>query len=265
VGARELIGLEAAIAELGSLYVAAKEFAPLRAAADEELRLGTERLASELRAHVRHGTLDAAVLDRTAARVAELRAHWQNALEELRASPLYREACETWHAGDATRLGELLPRVFADIHPMEPPPHLYLDVPLAAGRRGGGPSPFLSAEEAATRILTWRDEGVTTSRRGEWWRTDLGFLELVADPELLESSVGLRFEGASVPSAVLTSGGDDHVYRLYGQRIRAPFAVVLREESDDAWWDAAESSYEEFRDELADRLRAVGFAVEFTP
>lgn len=265
VGARELIGLEAAIAELGALYVAAKEFAPLRAAADEELRLGTEKIASELRAHVRHDTLDATVLDRTAARVAELRARWRRALEELRTSPLYREACEAWRDGDAARLGELLPRVFADIHPMAPPPHLYFDVPLAAGRRGGAPSPFLSAEEAATRILTWRDEGVTTSQRGEWWRTDLGFLELVADPELLESSVGLRFEGASVPAAVLTSGGDDHLYRLYGSRIRAPFSVVLREESDDAWWDAAESSYEEFRDELASRLRDAGLGVAIIP
>jgi hypothetical protein len=264
VGARELIGLEAAIAELGSLYVAAKEFAPLRTAADQELRLGTEKIASELRAHVRHDTLDAAVLDRTAARVAELRDHWQRALEDLRASPLYRQACDAWRDGDVARLGELLPRVFADVQTVAPPSHLYFDVPLAS-RHGGGSSPFLSADEAASRIRTWRNEGLTTSQRGEWWRTDLGFVELVADLDLLESSVGLRFDGASLPADVLTSGGDDHLYRLYGSRIRAPFSVVVREESDDAWWDAAESSYEEFRDELASRLRAAGLAVAIIP
>jgi hypothetical protein len=146
-----------------------------------------------------------------------------------------------------------------------PPPDLYFDVPLASGRHRGGPSPFLSAEEAAARILTWRDEGLTTSQRGEWWRTDLGFLELVADADLLEGSVGLRIDGASLPAGALTTGGDDHLYRLYGPRTRPRFSVVLREESDDAWWDAAESSYEEFRDELVNRLRTAGLATAIIP
>jgi hypothetical protein len=262
MGARELIGLEAAIAELGALYVTAKEFAPLRAAAEGELRRGAERLAADLRAHVRHDTLDPAVVDRTAAAVAALRARWQQALEELRSSADYREACAAWQEGDTARLAALLPRIFAEVRPVTPPPRLYFDVPLSAGRRGGS-SPFLSAEDAAKRILGWRDEGLAARERSdEWWRADLAYVELVEDLDLLESPAGLCLDGGGLAAHVFTSGGDDPAYRLYGRRIRAPFSVILRAESDDAWWDAAESSYEEFRDELASRLRAAGLAVD---
>jgi hypothetical protein len=261
VGARELIGLEAAIAELGSLYRAAKEFVALRAAAEEELRLGTERLAADLRAHVRHDTLDADVVDRTAAYVATLRTRWQQVLEELRSSADYREACDAWRDGNFAKLGELLPRLFADVRPVPAPAELFLDLSPSAGRRGGT-SPFQSAEECTRRILAWRDEGIATRERGgDWWRADLAHLELVDGEDLLENPIGVRFDGGSLPAALFVVGDDDRTYRLYGSRIRAPFSVVIREESDDAWWQAAESSYEEFRDELVSRLRGAGLSV----
>lgn len=257
MSARDLIGLEAAIAELGSLYLAAKNFTALRARAEEELRRGAERMAADLRAHARHRTLDALVVDRTAQRVAALRSRWQRALEETRAGAPYRAALDAWRCADAPRLRVLLPEVFVGLVPVPSPPALFVDVALSSGRRGGA-EPFLTAEECSRRIVAYRDDGLA-ARESEG--ADFAYLEMVGDVDLLESPVGLRF-GAGTAAAVFALADEEHAYRVYAPALRAPFAVLLREHADDAWWQASEPSYEGFRDELAARLAARGLGVE---
>ena len=262
VAVQELIGFEAALGELGALYVAAQGFALLRPEAEAELLPRTEEIGARLRAHLRRSGLDPTTVDSAARDIAALRDRWQKKLADLRASATYQQALAAWKAGDPHKLVDLLPQVIADLAPVMAPPPLFFGVSAAPGRRRPGTSPFLTPAACAQKIAAYRDTGVTTDARGsDWWDTELSYLDLVDDPEALESPIALRFDAAQLGAPVFAAASDPG-FRVYSPVLRAPFSVVLQEEADDEWWQAYDESFAEFREALATELRALGIRAE---
>jgi hypothetical protein len=254
----ELIGLQAALGELGRLYVVAKNYRQLRAPAERELLAQTAALGARLRHALRQGGMDAPLVDDAARQIAGLRHQWRQRLEELRASPLYQQCLRAWSVNAAAELASLVPELFADVEHGAPSPFLYYGVSLAPARRG--PRPFLSPEACATKIAAYRDQGVSAEVEGtEWWDTELASVELVSDADALEVPVALRFETAKVPLPLFTVAGSG-ICRAYGRVLNAPFDVCLQEEVSDEWWQAFDESYAKWRAVVAERLtdRAIG-------
>lgn len=258
VAVRELIGFEAALAELGALYVAAQGFAPLRPVAAVELLPCMEEIGARLRAQFRRGGLDPTTVESAARDIAALRARWQKKLADLRASALYREAVAAWEAGDAAALVAFLPQVIADVTPVPPPPALFFAVSAASGRRRPGAPPFLTPTACAQKIAAYREKGVAPNARGDdWWNRELAYLDLADHPEVLENPIALRFDAMQLGVPVFAAAGD-HGFRLYSPALRAPFSVILQEEADDEWWQAYDQSYAQYRDAVVSELRALG-------
>ncbi len=262
VAVRELIGFEAALAELGALYVAAEGFAPLRPEAAAELLPDMEKIGARLRAQLRRGGLDPTTVESAARDIAALRARWQKKLADLRASPLYRQALAAWEAGDAAALVALLPQVIADVAPVPAPPALFFAVSATSGRRRPGTSPFLTPTACAEKIVAYREAGITpNARSGNWWDRELAYLDLADHPDVLENPIALRFDAQQLGVPVFGAAGDPG-FRLYSPALRAPFSVVLQEEADDEWWQAYDESYAQYRDAVILELRALGIRAE---
>lgn len=273
MGAREIIGLEAALGELGELYGGAKRFRALGAQAEGELLPRIEAIAAHLRSLVRQDTLDASSVDAAAAEISALRARWQNALDEVRAGDAYRAALEAWHAGRQDRLRELLPAVLAGLQAVDPPPRLFLGVSLSSGRRRPGTSPFLAPREAAEKVEAIRRQGIPVDENqrvrpgaavDDWWDAELAHHELYDDQDAVESPLALTYAGPELGLPVFAVAGElgFRLFRLYPRVLAAPFSIALRAEAEDEWWQALEEPYAAFRDALAAELRARGFAVE---
>lgn len=253
-----LIGLEAALGELGQLYVVAKSYRPLREPAERELLAPTAALAARLRQALRCEAMDAPLVDDTARQIADLRSQWRQRLEQLRQSSLYQQCLRAWCAGAAADLATLVPELLADITRGAPRPFLYYEVSPAAPRRG--PRPFLSPEGCATKIAGYRDDGISAEvDAAEWWDAELACIELAGDPDALETPVALRFEARNIPLPLFTVAGSG-VARVYGRVLKAPFEVYLQEEVRDEWWHAFDPSYSEWRAALVDLLvqQAIG-------
>lgn len=258
---REIIGLQAAVAELGELYGIAKGFKALQVAAESELLPRTEAIASRLRSLVRHDQLDQVAVDDAAAEISDLLGRWEDALEELHASPTYRTVLDAWQAGDHRALVDLLPRVFAGLRPVATPPRLFRGFSVSSGRRRPGTSPFLTARAAADKIAALRREGIRVEDGGDWWDAELAHLMLFDDPAATDNPVALCFRAEQLGVPVFCVDGDP-AYRIYSRELHAPFSVVLEREAEDEWWQASEEPYAAFRDALAAELRTRGIDVE---
>ena len=90
--AERLVALEAALAELGGLYTAARNFAALERRADDELLPRLTRFAAHLRAIHRSGGFGERDIDEASKGILELRAQWQSALEDVHQSALFNDA-----------------------------------------------------------------------------------------------------------------------------------------------------------------------------
>jgi len=262
MAAEQLIALEAALGELGTLYVAARRFVALRSAAERELLPCTTRLGAALRARLRRGQFDDAAVDAAAREIAAVRADWRARLEAVRQSTVYREAVAAWEAEEADSLRRLLPQVFADVSLRAADGDLFVAVSAAAGRRRPGARPFLAATACAERIAGYRDQGVPSERAGEsWWDRELAAVELVDDPDALDSPIALRFDATVLPLPTFRIA-ESPAFHVFGRLLRAPFTVALQRETDDEWWSAYEESYAAYRDELLGELERLGLPVE---
>jgi len=258
---REIIGLQAAVGELGELYPIAKAYESLHDAAENDLLPRTETLASRLRSLLRHDQLDRRAVDEAAAEISELLDRWRSALEEVRGGTAYRAALDAWQCGDQRALVDLLPRVFAGLRPVSAPERLFRGFSVSSGRRRPGTSPFLSAPAAAERIAEIARDGIQVGGEGEWWDVELAYLELFDDPAAVDDPVTLSYRGRELGAPVFAVAGD-HSYRVYGPVLRAPFSISLEEAAEDEWWEASDRPYAEFRDALAEELRARGIEVD---
>jgi hypothetical protein len=261
VSAEQLIALEAAIAELGTLYAAARSFTALQPRAEAELLPRLLSLGRQLRSLVRTVQLTEQEIERAAQEIRSIRSAWQLELERLRASPEYQRALAALAAGRQDELAQLIPHVFAGLSALRPAPDLYFPVSPSTGRRRPGFSPFLNAGECADKILCTLREGIEPSEgTGEWWETDFPAIPCAANPAALESPIALRLAAVDVEVAVFAVL-DDPGLKIFTPRLRAPMSIALGSEATDEWWEAYEDSYATFREALDRELAARGHVV----
>lgn len=254
MSAEYLIALETALAEAGELYSVAVSLLPLREEAEEKLLPRLEGIGAELRRSARGSGLTPTDIERVAAELAALRDDWLRRFDELRSSRLYRETLDARRRDDGAALARLLPRLLADLTFEEDPPPLFAPFSPVAGRRHGGSPPFLSPEECAARIAAVYDEGLRAATGEAWWDSDLPGIDLSADAGLLDTPIALRFDPADLPAAVFR-WETTNSFRVYADRVRGRFEVVLQPHSDDEWWAAADPPWETYRDRLRELLR----------
>lgn len=261
--AERLVALEAALAELGGLYTAARNFAPLEPRAENELLPQLTVLAARLRALHRADRMSQADIDVASREILDLRANWQSALQGIREMPTYRAAVDAHGRNDQAALARLIPQIFAGIRVIEPPEQLYFGISAAIRRRGPGTSPFLSTEACADKIASTVREGLAPRPEvGDWWDTDLPALSCVDATNALDTPFAVRLDGRALPTTLFGSD-NDLGYRLYTPHLTGNFGVVIAREADDEWWQAFEQPYREFREELCAHLvtRAVDYVV----
>lgn len=261
MSAEQLIGLEAAQAEVGTLYAVARSFTALHARAAAELLPHLAALGSRLRGLLRQARLTDAEVDLAARDLASLRTMWQAELERVRASAVYQRTLAAFAADRQELLAELIPQVFAETHLVRPAPSLYFPVSPSSGRRRPGSSPFLSAAECADRILGIVDNGYEAeSSATEWWDRELPAISCAESVAALETPITLCLAASEVHVAVFTTS-DDPSLRIFTPRLCAPLSIVLAAEATDEWWEAYQDSYREFRVALQRDLTARGHAV----
>lgn len=261
MSAEQLIGLEAAQAELGTLYAVARSFTALHARAEAELLPHLTGLGRRLRGLLRQARLTDDEVDLAAREIVSVRTTWRAELEQLRASAVYQRALAAFAADQQEALAELIPQVFAETHLVRPAPSLYFPVSPSSGRRRPGASPFLSTAECADRILRIVDAGYEAESGGtEWWERELPSISCADSAASLETPLALCLAAADVGVAVFAAG-DGMSLRIFTPRLRAPLSIVLAAEATDEWWEAYQDSYREFRDALRRDLAARGQTV----
>jgi hypothetical protein len=257
VSAEQLIALEAALMELGTLYAVARSFAALRADAETKLLPCLLELGSTLRRLLRTARLSADEIDRASRQILELRTRWQTALEEVRSSGPYQQALQAWAADEQDALVHLIPRIFAGVHVLRSAPALFVPVSPSSGRRRPGNAPFLSAAECADRIAHSLAVGIEPDSGGsDWWERELPYIMCADTFWALETPIALRLAMPN-PSFALFMVTDEPTCRIFTPRLCAPMGIVLAAEATDEWWQAYDESYASFiealRYELATR------------
>ena len=261
MSAEQLIGLEAAQAELGTLYAVARSFTALHARAETELLPYLVGLGRRLRGLLRQARLTGAEIDLAAREIVAVRTTWQTELEQVRISAVYQRALAAFAADRQETLADLIPQIFAGMRLVHSAPSLYFPVSPSSGRRRPGASPFLSSAECADRLLRIVDDGYEADSGGtEWWERELPSISCADSVAGLETPVALCLAASDVGVAVFASS-DDASLRIFTPRLRAPLSIVLADEATDEWWEAYQDSYREFRDALQRDLAARGHAV----
>jgi hypothetical protein len=260
VEAEHLVALEAALAELGALYTAARNFVALEDRADHELLPQLTRLSARLRTLHRSGGIGQVEIDEVSREILELRSSWQSKLEEIRASDLFSDACRAFERDDQKTLARVVPRIFAGLVRTAAPPRARFGVSAEIRRRGPGTSPFLTAEACAAKLEKIVLEGVAPAVHAtEWWLTALPSIHFVADSADLDTPFAVRLPGNQITATVFAS--DTEIgYRVFTPRQHGIFVVEIANQIDDEWWQAFEQPFEQFRAELQRHLAAKGIA-----
>jgi hypothetical protein len=257
--AEQLIALEAAQAELGTLYAAARSFTALHARAEGELLPRLAGLGSRLRGLLRKTLLTEDEITAAAREIVTVRSTWQAELEHVHASAIYQRALAAFAADQQNELADLIPQVFAELQRVpQPPPTLYFPVSPSSGRRRPGSSPFLSPPDCADRILRLLAGGLEPESDGaQWWQCELPSISCADSPAALETPIALGLAAPAVRVALFTTT-DEPSYQVFTPRLHAPMSIVLAGEATDEWWEAYQDSYREFRDALEHELAARG-------
>ncbi len=261
MSAEQLIALEAAQAELGTLYLVACGFSALRTRAEAELLPRVDGLGRRLRRLLRTAQLSDDAVEAAAREVLELRSAWQADLERVRTSAVYQRALAALTEDRQDELRTLIPHVLAGLRLVSPAPPLYFPVSPSSGRRRPGSSPFLSPPECAERIVRLLAEGYEPEAGGtEWWEREFAFISCADHPAALETPISLRLASGDVRVGVFTANHDLGL-RIFTPRLRAPMSIVLAADATDEWWEAYQDSYREFRTALERELTTRGYTV----
>lgn len=258
--AEHLVALEAALAELGGLYTAARNFVALETRADDELLPQLTALSARLRALHRGGAIGPPQIDEVSREILSLRGSWQAAFDEIRQSALFTDTCRAFERDDQDALATLIPSLFAGFERTAPPPRARFGISAAVRRRKAGTSPFLGASDCAEKLAATVRDGIVPRADGEaWWDTALPSIPCVAAPGDLETPFAVALPGDEITAAVFA--GDTEIgYRIFTPRLRGDFVVEIAAAVDDEWWQAFELPFEEFRAELREQLEARGIA-----
>jgi hypothetical protein len=261
VSAEQIIALEAALTELSELYSIARGFTTLAGRAEAEFLPQINAIGARLRRCLRTGELADEAIDRTATAILGLATLWRAELEALRGSPEYQRAVRA-AAGDCqAELAEVIPRVLAGLHVVQPAPSLYFPVSPSSGRRRPGGSPFLSPADCADKILQLLADGIAPdAEAAEWWERELPSIACADAPAGLETPIAVCLAAADARVTVFAEA-DMAMFRVFTARLRAPLSIVLACDATDEWWEAYQDSYHSFRDALQEQLAARGQVV----
>jgi hypothetical protein len=252
------MGLEAAVAELGSLYTVARTFTALEMRAESELLPRVAALGRRLRGLVRRAQLSQADVDAASAEVLSVRAQWRAALEGVRSSAIFGRALAAFAAGEQDELARLLPLIFARLRRVHPTALLYFPLSLSTHRRRPGQNPFLGAAESAERVTEALGNGLAPEVAGsEWWERELPFLSCAETPAAFDGPLTLAADLSDAAIAVFAPE-DEAAFRIFTPRLRVPMTPVLAAEASDEWWNAYAESYDRFREALRSTLAARG-------
>jgi hypothetical protein len=261
VSAEQLIALEAALAELSTLYTVAKGFTVLAARAEHELLTRIRALGSALRSRLRTGQLTEEEIGTTATEIMALGSQWRWELEQVRASTVYQRALSACAADEQAELALVIPQVLAGLRVVHPTPSLYFPVSVSRHRRRPGASPFLSAAECADSIAHLLSDGITPEPAGtDWWERELTGTSCADTPAALDTPIALRLDAAAVRVTVFAAA-DEPSLRIFTPRLHAPMSITLATAASDEWWEAYEESYGVFRDALRKALEERGHVV----
>jgi hypothetical protein len=263
--AEQLIALEAAQAELGTLYAVARSFTALHARAEAELLPRLTALGRRLRGLLRTAELRDDEVAAAAREILAVRTTWQAELQKVRTAPIYEQALAAFAADQQNELADLIPQVFAGLQRVRQlPPTLYFPVSPSSGRRRPGSSPFLSPPDCADRILRLLIGGLEPESDGaEWWQRELPSITCADSPAALDTPIALGLAASGIRLALFTTA-DEPSYQIFTPRLRAPMSIVLATEATDEWWEAYQDSYRQFRDALTHELAAHGYAATFS-
>ncbi|HVM94937.1 MAG TPA: hypothetical protein VMT89_01055 [Candidatus Acidoferrales bacterium] len=252
--AEQLIALEAAVADIGSLYAVARNFVALQQRAEAELLPQLASLSSRLRRLVRRAELNDDELDDTARQIVAFGSAWRTALAEVRASAVYQQALAAYDADRQDDLRVLIPQIYAGLR-AESPPRFCLPFSPITSRQRPGQSPFLSAEGCAAAISSVLETGMSVVGGGdEWWESELASVDGSDACKELETPIWLEIHGGEVPSAIFRVEAVGKL-RAFTPCFRAPMRVGVSPEATDEWWQAYDQSYADFRIDLLQELR----------
>ena len=194
----QIIALNAALADLGDLYVAARRFTALQARAESAFLPALTGLGRRLRALTHAGQLSDETVAEAARDILGLSAHWSAELQRVRDTPEYRRAHAAVAADDQRTLDTAIPRVFAGLLLRPSPPVLYAPFSPSSGHRKPGTSPFLDPADCADKIVGLLQNGIAPEiDPGAWWQQELPAFTCVDDPAGVDTPIALSFDPAA--------------------------------------------------------------------
>jgi len=252
--------LEAAIADTGALLVRAQKYR--RGAGPEGRALARESrlLGDAARRLHRRDALDAGSARRLLEDAHALAARLRALIAAVRDAPEYTAAVAAHAIGDATALGELLPRIFAGLEPDAACPDVFASVPwLRRGRLRDVAD--VVGDVAAARTEGLLAEGDDLSAGAD---AELPAVVLGAEPPPGEPVV-LRIPRPTIDAPVHRLADSGEVL-VHAPRLPIPGAVVRLaggiDPEEQQRVEIAPADYARFRDALAVALAAAGVPVE---
>jgi hypothetical protein len=245
------------IAEVGACYEAARRYRRLAGVCEERYLAPALDIASVLRRIVRSETPDRGLFERQIARLREVRAECGAAIEEVRATDLYRRARAAWHEGRGDELLRTLPGIFACIAPERPTAPVYHPVSLRGPRTEGGEH-FIPATACADRLALLAREGIPAESVENGLGTDgeIHAVRLGDDPASFESPITLRIEPMALRDAAVCRVALTGDFLVYVPRLRTRFEVHCEPTVSDEWWSIRPDAYRSYLQELRDALAA---------
>jgi hypothetical protein len=217
------------------------------------------RIGDGVRRALRSGT-ESRPSDGDCDALAELARRLEDATDAQLAEPIASALRHASGAGEMARAAALALDLFAGLaRPTSVPERLYSSVTARRRARTG---------ETLVHPAALADEIATRSREGLGPASGDGAAEAtLPEPIALSpsfagcgSEIALVRASADLADALLedTASGD---LLVFSRRLAGPFSIALAPEADDEWWAASSFGYIDYRQQLADALRAHGFAV----
>lgn len=183
------------------------------------------------------------------------------ATDALLAEPLAGELRQAAASGDIATAARLALALFAGLErPAAVPDVVYTGVSARRRSRSGETlvHPVALADEIAARLL----DGIGPASGDAADEATLPEpIALTASFEGVGSEIALARRTSDIAAFLLEDGASGDVL-VFSRRLAGPFSVALAAEADDEWWAASSFAWTDYRQQLAEALRAKSIDVE---
>ena len=250
------------VAKIGAAYKNAGRYRRLAPTCETRYLGPALTISSALRRIIRSDEPRRVEIEGQIARLRELLAECEAAIDEVRASDLYRRTHLAWQEGDGEYLSHALPEIFSSVAAERPNAPLYYPIQLRNPRAEKREGHFTPAIALAERIALLARDGIPAESSGNGLGTDelIRAVPLGDDPESIESPVAVRIapEALRAVAVCRVDLADDLL--AYTPRLSAGVEVHCAPEAGDEWWAIRPDAYREYVLELRDALAARGIA-----